>query len=323
MSTKDRLDQFAGKRILVIGDVILDEYIIGDVKRISPEAPVPVVEIEKRIYQPGGAANTAANVAALGGDVRLCGLVGNDPHAAIFKNEIGTHKISGDGIFSDDSRPTTTKTRIIAHDQQITRADDEKTHDLSPELEQQVLAWLDQELKNTAVCILSDYLKGILTDTLTPAIIQKAKEHNIPVVIDPKGKDFTKYSGATLIKPNKFELEQATNRKIDTEEEIIEAGNELLAVLNGTSLLVTRGSKGMSLFHNQNPPVHIPANTRTVYDVTGAGDTVISVIALATACGASLEEAARLANFAAGIVVGKLGTATLTTGEILQVAKDS
>lgn len=321
MSTQALLDQFSGKRIVVIGDVILDEYIIGDVSRISPEAPVPVVEIKKRIYQPGGAANTAANVAALGGDVRLCGLVGNDLHATVFQEEIKKHNILGDGIIVDETRPTTTKTRVIAHDQQITRADDEKTHALSPELEQKVLAWLEQELPNTAVCILSDYLKGVLSDTLTPAIITIAGEHNIPVVIDPKGKDFSKYIGATLIKPNKFELEQATNRKIETDDELIEAGNELLAMLNGTSLLVTRGSKGMSLFYNQNTPVHIPANTRTVYDVTGAGDTVISVIALSTACGASLEEAARMANLAAGIVVGKLGTATLTTDEILQVAK--
>lgn len=322
MSTKALLDQFAGKRILIIGDVILDEYIIGDVNRISPEAPVPVVEIKKRIYQPGGAANTAANVAALGGDARLCGLVGDDPQAALFRDEIQKHHISGEGIFTDASRPTTIKTRIIAHDQQITRVDGEKTHDLSGKLMQSVLHWLDEELKQTSVCILSDYLKGVLSNVLTPAIIQKANERGIPVVIDPKGKDFSKYSGATLIKPNKFELEQATNRRVETEEELIEAGHELQALLNGASLLVTRGSKGMSLFHNQNPPVHIPAYTRTVYDVTGAGDTVISVMALATACGAPLHEAARLANLAAGIVVGKLGTATLTTDEIMQVAKE-
>lgn len=322
MSTKALIDQFEGKRILIAGDVILDEYIIGDVNRISPEAPVPVVEIKKRIYQPGGAANTAANVAALGGNARLCGVVGNDPQGALFRTEIKKHNISGEGIFTDESRPTTIKTRIIAHDQQITRVDGEKTHDLSTELMQNVMQWLDEELNHISVCILSDYLKGMLSNALTPAIIQKANERNIPVVIDPKGKDFTKYTGAALIKPNKFELEQATNRRIETEDDLIEAGHELQSLLNGTTLLVTRGSKGMTLFHNQNPPVHIPSYTRTVYDVTGAGDTVISVIALATACGAPLETAARLANLAAGIVVGKLGTATLTVDEIMQVAKE-
>ncbi len=322
MNTQQLLEQFRGKSILVIGDVILDEYVIGDVKRISPEAPVPVVEIKERLNLPGGAANTAANVAALSGSVHLCGVVGNDPQAALFREEIQKHKIAGDGIFIDESRPTTIKTRIIARDQQITRVDGEKTHDLPKTIELELLGWVKDRLNQTAVCILSDYLKGVLSHSFTQQVIQHAKKLNVPVVVDPKGKDFSKYAGATLIKPNTLELEQVTNRSIDTGAELIEAGNDLLSKMEGSSLLTTRGSKGMTLFQREKEPIHIPANTRTVYDVTGAGDTVISVMALAIASEATLEEAARLANAAAGIVVGKLGTATLTVDEILKTVKE-
>ncbi len=310
-------NQFTKCKVLIVGDVILDEYVWGEVNRISPEAPVPVLEIKNRSYLPGGAGNTAANVAALGGQTFLLGSVGEDTQAEALRHTLSDHGVDALHLITDASRPTTVKTRIIASSQQIVRTDYERTHALAINLQSQLLAWLHELLPRVDVCILSDYEKGVLDPTFCRQCIEKAQKTGVPVIVDPKGRDFSKYRGATIVKPNLQEAEQAMNRKISSDEDVAQAGHKLLQLLEGSALLITRGPKGMAIIRDGQAPYHIPAATRNVYDVTGAGDTVVSVMALALAAGATLEDAAQLANRAAGIVVGKVGAATVTVEELL------
>lgn len=312
------LRRFPGRRVLVIGDAILDEYIWGEVNRISPEAPVPVVEIDRRTHLPGGAANTACNVAALGGEALAGGLVGEDPQADILRGALDEHGVDHGGLIAEAGRPTTTKTRVIAHSQQMVRVDLEKSHPIAPESEARLVAWAGKAIPGADSVILSDYEKGVLTPALTQRLIRMANEAGRPVVIDPKGRDFAKYRGATVIKPNVHEAEQVLNQRIRREDELIRAGGELLRILGGGAVLLTRGAQGMSIFQGNDETVHIPAFARNVFDVTGAGDTVVGVMAMALAAGAEIEDAARLANHAAGIVVGKVGTATAGLEELMR-----
>ena len=308
---------FAGASVLILGDVMLDEFVWGDVRRISPEAPVPVVECTRRTYAAGGAGNVAANVAGLGGRARLGGAVGADASAESLRVVLTEAGVLPDGLTPDPERPTTTKTRILAHGQQIARVDSERRAPLPESLAVRLLAWAGNALSGAGACVLSDYGKGVVTPETARAFLSAASAQGRPVVVDPKGSDYARYRGATVITPNVAETERATSREIHSDADVLAAGSDLLALLPGTAILVTRGADGMSLLREGHAPVHIPTVARSVYDVTGAGDTVVSALALALAVGAPLEHAARLANRAAGVVVGKLGTARVSLDELI------
>jgi D-beta-D-heptose 7-phosphate kinase/D-beta-D-heptose 1-phosphate adenosyltransferase len=307
---------FTGARALVVGDVMLDEYIIGDVQRISPEAPVPIVQRRRHSVVPGGAANTAANVASLGGQVVLGGVIGNDPMGAQLKQAVNQAGIDVSGVLPASDRPTTIKTRVIAHSQQLLRIDQEDSSPISTGAEDQLLAWAELWINSIDVVVLSDYGKGVLTRRLTQRMLMSAREAGKPSVVDPKGTDYSKYLGATVITPNTLEASQATGVAIRNRADLIRAGQQLLEQLPGTAILITRGPEGMSLFRQNHDPMDLPTAARHVYDVTGAGDTVVSTLAITLACGGMLDQACHVANFAAGIVVGKVGTASVTQKEL-------
>ena len=310
------LNAFAGTPILIAGDVMLDEYVWGEVKRISQEAPVPVVEAKTRTYAPGGASNVATNVVSLSGNALLGGIVGEDGAAEQLKRLLTQANVDVSGLFADSARPTTTKTRIIAHSQQVVRVDSEHRAPLSAELEARLLDWMDAHLALVGACVISDYSKGVFAPDFTQKFIEKARRAQKPVIVDPKGTDYQKYRGATVIKPNIYELAQAVGLDAGDESGLHQAANRLLEIVEGSALLVTRGAEGMLLFRQGEPCLVVPPIPRNVYDSTGAGDTVVSTLALALGSGADLPAASRLANHAASIVVGKLGTASVTREEI-------
>lgn len=311
-----------GKRVLVVGDLMLDEYVWGEAHRISPEAPIPVVQVKRRTVAPGGAGNTAANIVHLGGKAFLCGVVGQDREGALLTSVCQTASIDTDGFVVDALRPTTIKTRIVADGQQIVRFDRESRERLPRALENLLLAWCEEIICDVDACILSDYAKGIVTARVAQSLIQLARRHAKPVLVDPKGSDYRKYRGATVIKPNRLELNQLFGHDINDDSSWQSAANQLAAVLPGTSILVTRGAEGMTLLM-ANGPRHVRAEAREVFDVAGAGDTVIATMALALAASASLEEATELANRAARIVVGKRGTATVSAEELTNTLRSS
>ena len=310
------LERFEGTEILIAGDVMLDEYVWGEVKRISQEAPVPVVEAKTRTYAPGGASNVATNVVSLSGKALLGGVVGEDESAQQLRRLLTEAEVDVSGLLPDSSRPTTTKTRIIAHSQQVVRVDYEHRAALSEEMKNRLLDWMAGRLAGVGACVVSDYSKGVFTPDFTQSFIQQARRAQKPVIVDPKGTDYQKYRGATVIKPNIHELAQAIGRDAGDEDGLHAAAQRLLEIVEGSALLVTRGSEGMLLFRQGESCVKIPPIPRNVYDSTGAGDTVVSALALALGSGADLETAARLANHAASIVVGKLGTASVTREEL-------
>lgn len=317
----DILANLPGKCILIVGDVMLDEYIWGEVRRISPEAPVPVVELRRRTYAPGGAANAAANVASLDGQVILAGIIGEDIQARMLREALSHCGVEGDGLLTDPDRPTTTKTRIIAHNQQVVRLDSEEHRPLSPQMEEALLGWAEKHLEEADALLLSDYAKGVITPQLAEEVIRMAQGASKPIVVDPKGRDYRKYRGATVVTPNTQEARLALNHLLNPPDDLLDLGRQLLMLLEGSAVLVTRGPEGMTLFEPDHQAVHIPAAGRHVYDVTGAGDTVVATLALALATGAGLEQAARLANAAAGIVVGEVGTATVSLKELHTVIR--
>ena len=315
----DLVSAFQRGQVLIVGDVMLDEYIWGEVRRISPEAPVPVVEVHRKTYVPGGAANVAMNVTSLGGKVLLGGVTGQDPQGEQLRHLLALQGADVTGLVVTEDRPTITKTRIVAHSQQIVRVDTERRAPLDPPTETALLGWIKSRLETVDVCILSDYAKGVISPDFARRFIEMAQQMDKPVVVDPKGIDYARYRGATLVTPNLHEAERAANHEINGHGDLVDVSRELLYILENSALLVTRGAEGMSLFVNGCEPVHIPAVARQVFDVTGAGDTGIATLALALAAAASLEQAARLANYAAGLVVGKVGTATVTSEELRAV----
>ncbi len=316
------LAKFPRKRILIVGDVILDEYLWGEVRRISPEAPVPVVDLQKRSYAPGGAANTAANVAGLRAEVDLLSIIGADDAGAHLRQALLALGIRADGLLVAKDRPTTTKTRIIAHNQQVVRVDREQRDAFPLALEEQLLRQIDDRMPHADACIVSDYAKGLVSPTLARHVLQRGKALGKPVIVDPKGSDYAKYRGATLVKPNLHEAGQFLGLDMHSLEDVLEAGRRLLALLDGAGVLITRGAAGMSLFEKGAEPLHIPAQAREVYDVTGAGDTVVSTLALALTAGASMAEAARLASRAAAIVIGRVGTTAIGLDELQSADPD-
>lgn len=296
---------------------MLDEYVWGDARRISPEAPVPVIEVQRRSYSTGGAANVAANIGALGGRALLCGLIGHDLNGEALKSSLLASGVETSGLHVDGSRPTTTKTRIMAQNHQIARLDAEDRTAPSPALLKALLNWIEQAMTQTDACVISDYAKGVVTTRLAQHVLRLAERAGKPVVVDPKARDFRHYRGASVITPNIQEACRAANCEPDASSDLERLGRRLVKVLRRGAVLLTRGADGMSLFASpEAAPLHIPAEARSVFDVTGAGDTVVSTLALALAAGDSIEDAARLANRAAGIVVGKLGAASVAPDEL-------
>ena len=302
--------QFDQAKVLVLGDIMLDRYWFGATNRISPEAPVPVVRVQQNEDRAGGAANVAMNIAALNVPVRLLGLAGKDEAGAALQNLLQQQKIDCD-FCTLDSHPTITKLRILSRNQQLLRLDfEEGFNNVSGD---ELLAKLQNVIKDFGALILSDYGKGTLNEV--QKMIQIARQAEVPVLIDPKGTDFERYRGATLLTPNMSEFEAVVGA-CHSDEEIIAKGLKLIADFDLSALLVTRSEKGMTLIRPDHEPYHLPTQAKEVYDVTGAGDTVISVMATALADGRSYEEACYLANAAAGVVVGKLGTSTLSNVEL-------
>jgi rfaE bifunctional protein kinase chain/domain len=309
---------FAGRRVLVVGDAMLDEHIQGQVRRLSPEAPVPIVEIQSRRFHPGGAANVAANITSLGGSALLVGIIGADGAGMQLRQELSARAVAPEYLIAALDRRTTTKSRVMAGGQHIVRFDEECRLDLSPE-EEDTLAKRAAECVNDAdACVISDYAKGVATPKICQTVITAASARGIPIVVDPKGSDYTKYAGATVITPNLNEartLAGTYDSRFHARDDsgiLIEDIAETIMRRCSASLLITRGSEGMSLFERGARPVTIRARARQVYDVTGAGDTVVATSALGLAAGLSLENACRLGNLAAGIVVGELGASTIS-----------
>jgi rfaE bifunctional protein kinase chain/domain len=289
----------------------------GTVTRISPEAPVPVVEVRDRSFVAGGAANTATNVAALGGRPFLAGLVGDDAAGETACDLLRTAGVDVGPLVRDRRRPTTTKTRILAQSQQVVRIDTESRGAIPADLEDALMARIGAVLPVVRGCVLSDYGKGVVTPRFAQELIRRCREASVPVVVDPKGTDYHKYRGATVVKPNQFEAGNVLNRDLRDAVAVRDAGRELLDLLGpDAAVLITQGPHGMTLFERGRPPVHVPTAAREVFDVTGAGDTVAGTLGLSLAVGGSLEAGCRLATAAAAVVVGKKGTATVTADEL-------
>jgi D-beta-D-heptose 7-phosphate kinase/D-beta-D-heptose 1-phosphate adenosyltransferase len=309
------LDRFRGTRVLVVGDVMLDEYVWGAVSRISPEAPVPVVDVHERTFRPGGAANTAAGVAALGGIPVLAGIVGDDAHGSLLRGALEEQALATDGIVADSQRLTTTKTRVIAHNQQVVRTDVEQRVPLAEPIHRELLEFVLAHVHEVDSVVISDYAKGVVTDELAQTVIAEVNQAGKPVVVDPKGLDYAKYAHATLLTPNVHEAARAAGVYFDGAPDVAEICRRLTPILAECALLLTRGQDGMTLVSN-GASTDIPTAAQEVYDVTGAGDTVVAVVAIALACGAALEDAVRLANVAAGLSVAHVGAAQITLDEL-------
>ena len=314
--TSALLDRFAGLRILVLGDVMLDEYVWGTVNRISPEAPIPIVEVNTVTVTPGGAANVAVNLKSLGAEPILIGLVGADEPADRLRRALVDQGISDEHLIVEDGRPTTLKTRIVAHGQQMLRADRESRRPIEAGLAHRIGGELAGRIAGAHAVLISDYGKGFLTETLVGRAIEAARDQNRPVTVDPKGLQYGKYRRASIVTPNEGEAARASHLEIYGEADLLEAGRRLLAELETEAILITRGEQGMSLFEPGERIHHLPTYAREVYDVTGAGDTVIATMTLALAAGAPYRAAAELANRAAGVVVGKVGTASLSVADL-------
>ena len=306
-----------GRRVVVIGDAMLDAYLSGSVERISPEAPVPVLEVQREDYQLGGAANVAHCLAALGAQVTLCAVVGDDVHADRFRVAMEQAGLDTDGLVVDPSRPTTTKMRIVSGCQQLVRVDHERRHLLTEQRQHLLLRKLHDRLAEADAVILSDYAKGTLTDRICHEAIQEA--HQIPIIVDPKQLPWDRFSGATLLKPNRREAEAYVNHPLDSSHLAGQAARKIARELNLQFVLITRGADGMTWCGaaDKDEPATIPAQRRELVDVTGAGDSVAAALTLALAAGHPLRRAMELANLVAGIKVGKFGATAVTAAECL------
>ena len=318
---KQILHAFKGQEMIVVGDVMLDHFIKGSVSRISPEAPVPVVAVNKEFFVAGGAGNVAVNLAALGAKPTLVSVVGRDAGGELLKDFLRKQKVNIRAICEDYDRPTTQKIRVMAEQQQIVRYDRESKHTIGQDVASECMKNFLSALKTAKGVILSDYGKGMLSDRNIKSLIDACRKRQIPVCVDPKIDNFKKYKNITCMTPNTKEAWEGAGESPKSGEQAIEKlGYKILKMLNAQSILITRSADGMTLFEKgQKTPITVKATAQEVFDVTGAGDTVISVFTLALACGAKLHEAAILSNYAAGIVVSKSGTATVTVQEIEKV----
>lgn len=316
------LEGASGVTVLVAGDVMLDAYVSGSASRISPEAPVPVVGVAERRFVPGGAANVAANVLAMGARVAIAGVTGVDDSAVRLRRELERTGADLSALVEDASRVTTTKTRITAAGQQIVRFDDEDTSLLNDEPASALQAQCGELLARVDACVISDYAKGVVTDSFCRWLIDEAARQARPVVVDPKSRRLERYRGATVVTPNLKETGAATGETIANSEDLSHAVAQLLPRIAPSALLVTRGADGMSLFDAHRPARHLPAVRNEVADVTGAGDTVVAVLAIALGMGLPLLDAASVANLAAGIAVGHHGTWAVRHEQLREAAGD-
>ncbi|MEO8231532.1 MAG: D-glycero-beta-D-manno-heptose-7-phosphate kinase [Ignavibacteriota bacterium] len=300
-------NNFKEKHIAVIGDMMLDIYFWGDVKRISPEAPVPVLEVENEFYRFGGAANVALNISALNGIAEPIGIIGYDNFGTIFNSLLSEQKISHHGLIVDESRPTTAKTRVIADSQHIVRIDKESKDTISKDIQNKIFDYAKSIIKNLDGIILQDYNKGVLSSSLINQLIELANKNKKLVTVDPKFNNFYEYKNVTVFKPNRKEAEDILGMKIKTDADISFAGNTLLKKLNAKNILLTLGEGGIAVFEKGKPEKRMPTKARKVADVSGAGDTVISTLTIALAAGANIYEASYLANYAGGIVCEEVG----------------
>ena len=310
------LDNLAAPRVLIVGDLILDRYVSGEVNRISPEAPIPVLAAGHREERLGGAGNVAANLRAMEAEVVMLGAVGEDEDGAVLVQLLSDLGVDAGGCVRAGDRPTTVKTRLVSGVQQMLRMDWERVAPVAPDVEQELLAAFEDKLSGVDAVVVSDYGKGALTDAVLRGVIERARAKGLPVLVDPKGSDFQRYRGATLLTPNKKEAEVALGRKLEHLDEVPAAAAELQRVADLEHALITLGADGIFFHERDGRALRVPTEARAVFDVTGAGDTVISQLALALGGGLTLEAAVRLANHAAGLVVARQGAASVTRSEL-------
>lgn len=316
MSLNNILKKFPKAKVLIVGDLILDRFIRGESKRISPEAPVPVVEVKDETYNLGGAGNVANNIISLGGSVLVAGRVGNDYPSEILLKELNKKNIDTGGIFTDNTIRTSIKTRVMAGHQQVVRFDKETVRELSPLMAVKIIQFLNKKIPVSDAVLISDYGKGVVTQKVISETLRLTKKYKKLVIVDPKIENFSRYKFVDCLTPNIYEAMDGMGvSKLKNENDFINLGQKILRKIKCRSVLITQGESGMTLFE-RGKITHIPTTAKEVFDVTGAGDTVIAVLTLAISCGASLKDAAKVANYAAGIVVGKLGTATVSKDEL-------
>jgi len=311
------LSSARGRKVVVLGDLMLDQFIWGTVERISPEAPVPVVRVGRESLHLGGAGNVVSNIAALGGEAWPVGVTGTGPDAVRLRETLGVLGVETGGVVPVEGRATTVKTRIVAHNQQVVRFDREQDDPLEQRWAARLADAAIELIGRADALVVSDYEKGCVTPWLLERVLPAARGRDIPVIVDPKPGHWEAYSPITAITPNQNEAARMSGLRLRDEKDLIAAGDAIRAKLGCRGVLLTRGEKGMLLLEEGEAPCTIPAMTREVFDVTGAGDTVVAGLALCLAAGASLRDAARIANAAAGVVVGKVGTATATPPELL------
>ena len=322
-SLSTKVENLARARVLCIGDIMLDRFVYGAVERTSPEAPVPVLRIDSELTMLGGAGNVVRNLVSLGAEAVLLSVVGDDPVGHNLTTMVGEEARIDPCLLVEPGRVSTQKTRFVADNQQLLRADSETTAPLSSQTADNLLRMADDLIASADVVVLSDYAKGVISDEVCRAVIERARAAGKTVVVDPKGQDFTRYRGANVITPNRGELAAATGAPVGTSDEIVTAARHVLAQLDIDHALVTRSAEGMSLVGRDDGTAHLPAQAREVYDVSGAGDTVVATLAASLAAGIELAEAAALANTAAGVVVGKSGTAAVHTSDLLHALRAS
>lgn len=314
---KKIIPRFKDVKILVIGDLILDEFVWGEVSRISPEAPVPVVWVRSESFMPGGAANVANNISSIGGKVYIAGVVGRDERGRILVDELKKRGIWTSGIVIDEDRPTTLKTRVVAHHQQVVRIDKEKIDVLKSNISGKLIDYVKGIVDEIDAIIIEDYGKGVIYPQILQEILKIARHKKKIITVDPKEEHFSYYKAVTAITPNHYEACRATGVKIKDTDSLLKTGKALLNKLKCEGVLITLGENGMQLFEKKGRITHIPTVAQEVFDVSGAGDTVIAIFTLALATGASMIDSAYISNIAAGLVVGKVGIAVLTQEELL------
>jgi D-beta-D-heptose 7-phosphate kinase/D-beta-D-heptose 1-phosphate adenosyltransferase len=315
------IQSFPDYKVLVVGDIMMDQFLWGEVSRISPEAPVPIVKVERETFLLGGAANVVNNLLGLKGQVLLAGVIGSDGMGRKLVRRLQSLGTTTEGIVVEEGRPTALKTRIIAHHQQVVRVDREKVAPILPETRQTLLSIIRKNISRIQGVIVSDYGKGLVSKELITEIKKIAGKESLPILVDPKPPNLKWYDRVTLITPNQLEAEKFVGKKIESEDELHWAGKQLLKETKCESVLITRGKEGMTLFSKNNKIDHIPTVAQKVFDVTGAGDTVIATLMLSLAAGMNMKRACQTANYAAGIVVGEVGTAAVRAHDLIRVLK--
>lgn len=319
---EDILTKIRSKKILVVGDLMLDHYIIGDVDRISPEAPVQVVKVEDEKFGPGGAANVAQNIKALGADTIILGTIGDDEGGRKLQHLFHNNNISDEGLIIQKNHPTTQKTRVIARNQQLVRIDFEGDEEIDGSVFESIKIFAEEVIPKVDGIILQDYNKGLLTKELIHLFTSLAEKNNTLICVDPKAKHFFEYKNVTLFKPNKLEAEKNLQMTIKSDEDLKQAAQALMDKMNCSYVVITLGSKGMFIYDNKQNAWQIPTFSQEVYDVSGAGDTVISTLILAMSAGCDIKTASIIANHAAGVVCGKVGAATASPQEVIRSFKE-